>query len=569
MKRRLQSGAFRLRLALALWRSDAEMRAVNRLQALCVVTLLWAGIFLPGLGSTELRLEEGRRILPAVTMLETGEWCVPYVGGKPFLRKPPLVNWLIAAAIRCLGKNEWAVRVPSVLAMLALAVVLVCLGDETSSSERPALMRVETALVAAIFSLSQFASIDKGRIAEIESVYVATAGIAMACWLKWFVEKRSDWLLWPVPCAILGVGMLAKGPAHLIFFYAVVAGSLWKTREWRRLLHPAHFAGLLIMAAIFAAWLIPYRLNPASSGAMQVWQEQSVGRLKLTSLNWLLNVPRAAIDHLPWILLAGALWRQGLESLGNREASVFRGVRTAVSAAFIAPLLIPGVLPRYVEPLLAPFVVLLAIAVADHRLSPPASILRAWWRLNSTFGIVVALVAMASPTVLAIAQRKSILNVHGATLADFAGLLVWPLLAASGAVICGLFVFVGRWKLARPALLATASGIVFCGGMFVYAASATPLLYRSQPLRSAAGTVNALTHGEKLCVYDPGYMPALFYITAPIEYVVSPDPLPSGAQWILTTSAIAEKLLHDGKEYAPVQEFDQGSYHKIALLRRN
>ena len=41
--------------------------------ALSIVVLCWAAIYLPGLGSLEIKGEEGRRILPAVTMLETGQ----------------------------------------------------------------------------------------------------------------------------------------------------------------------------------------------------------------------------------------------------------------------------------------------------------------------------------------------------------------------------------------------------------------------------------------------------------------------------------------------------------------
>ena len=99
---------------------------MNRLQACTLVLLLWAMIYLPGLGSTELKGEEGRRILPAVTMLETGNWLVPYVGSKPFLRKPPLVNWAIAGMFALTGaRNEWTARLPSALCVLALGLTIV------------------------------------------------------------------------------------------------------------------------------------------------------------------------------------------------------------------------------------------------------------------------------------------------------------------------------------------------------------------------------------------------------------------------------------------------------------
>ena len=64
----------------------------SRLRAIAVVILVWAVIYLPALGSIAIKGEEGRRILPAVRMLETGNYIVPQVGSNPYYRKPPLVK---------------------------------------------------------------------------------------------------------------------------------------------------------------------------------------------------------------------------------------------------------------------------------------------------------------------------------------------------------------------------------------------------------------------------------------------------------------------------------------------
>ena len=45
---------------------------MSRAATFSIVLLCWAAIYLPALGSLEIKGEEGRRILPAVTMLETG-----------------------------------------------------------------------------------------------------------------------------------------------------------------------------------------------------------------------------------------------------------------------------------------------------------------------------------------------------------------------------------------------------------------------------------------------------------------------------------------------------------------
>ena len=96
---------------------------MSRSLALLLVVAVWALIYLPGLGALEIKGEEGRRILPAVTMLETGNYLVPQVGSEPYYRKPPLVNWLVAASFKIFGvRNEWTARIPSALCVLMVAL---------------------------------------------------------------------------------------------------------------------------------------------------------------------------------------------------------------------------------------------------------------------------------------------------------------------------------------------------------------------------------------------------------------------------------------------------------------
>src|SRR5216117_3207400 len=101
----------------------------SRFRAVATVMLVWAVVYLPALGSIAIKGEEGRRILPAVRMLETGNYIVPQVGSNPYYRKPPLVNWLVAATFKISGvRNEWTARLPSVLAVLAVAMAFVTIA---------------------------------------------------------------------------------------------------------------------------------------------------------------------------------------------------------------------------------------------------------------------------------------------------------------------------------------------------------------------------------------------------------------------------------------------------------
>src|ERR1700757_1321735 len=99
---------------------------MSRARAIFSVLVVWAVIYLPRLGSLELKSEEGRRVLPAVTMLETGNYVVPQVGSGPYLRKPPLGNWAVAGSFKLFGvRNEWAARLPSVLCVLSVALAFI------------------------------------------------------------------------------------------------------------------------------------------------------------------------------------------------------------------------------------------------------------------------------------------------------------------------------------------------------------------------------------------------------------------------------------------------------------
>src|ERR1700751_5660571 len=98
----------------------------SRFQAVAIVLLVWAVVFLPALGSLAIKGEEGRRILPAIEMLKTGDYVVPQVGSNPYFRKPPLVNWLVAASFKIFGaRNEWTARLPSTFAVLTVAIAFV------------------------------------------------------------------------------------------------------------------------------------------------------------------------------------------------------------------------------------------------------------------------------------------------------------------------------------------------------------------------------------------------------------------------------------------------------------
>src|SRR5437879_1737958 len=203
----------------------------SRMRALAIVLLVWAVVYLPALGGLAIKGEEGRRILPAIQMLKTDDYVVPQVGSKAYFLKPPLVNWLVAASFKIFGaRNEWTARLPSALSVLAVAIAFVTVARAT--------LRPKGSLLAALIWMTNIGMIEKGRLIEIEALYVSLCGLAIIFWLSFFLQKKSPWLIWLSASVFLGLGLLAKGPTHLIFFYGIVVAVLAYSKDWRLLVPP-------------------------------------------------------------------------------------------------------------------------------------------------------------------------------------------------------------------------------------------------------------------------------------------------------------------------------------------
>ena len=473
---------------------------ISRSQALLIVLLVWAAIYLPALGSLEIKGEEGRRILPAVRMIETGDYVVPKVGSEPYLRKPPLINWLVAASFKIFGqRNEWTARLPSVLCVLAVALVFITVARRS--------LGATGSTVATLIWLTNFGMIEKGRLIEIEALYVSLFAIAFVCWLSWWEEKRSPWLTWLVPWIFLGLGWLAKGPMHLFFFYAIVIAVLWRSRELRTIWNLPHLIGLILMVSIFAAWAIPFLKMTDGAHAAQVWSRQFSGRLAGEAVNlgrWALNIPRSLGYFLPWLffapLLAGtsspsdgkidvAHPRQGhrfrLQRAALRRIDLIHGLGWGIAIPLIIVDLIPGSLPRYTMPLLAPFAWLLGSILTAETVAWPR------WLGGKTF----------SPK----DRQRAI------------------------------------------ALLAVGT----CAALCIYAVAIVPRLQARQKVKTIAARIEAVVpEPERLYAVDPDYQPFLFYVRRPIVYVSRVVDLPGDASYFLVQPD-NESLAETARQWLP------------------
>jgi len=236
--------------------------------------LFWALLHLPHAGLREFHYEEPRRALPAREMLASGDWVVPTIWGRPYLTKPPGYYW--AVALLHLGGLDRAVvpvadggsgatqitplgvRAPALAATLASALLLWALGVRF-------LGRSSGWLAAALFLWTPMV-LEKGALGETDAlfgffVFAATA----AAWIGVRGSRVAALAAGP----LLGLALLTKGPAALVFFLAGIAGA-WRPGRTAACLRTGALA-LAVGAALLGVWALAVVARLDLGVAREVW----------------------------------------------------------------------------------------------------------------------------------------------------------------------------------------------------------------------------------------------------------------------------------------------------------
>ena len=151
--------------------------AITYLLFLCLLTLL------PGLGSSSrLTYHEAFVAQGAREMLDSGNWLYPRIGGLPWLEKPPLPWWLVAAFGRCAGGvNETIARLPSALAAIVLVLGVAILATRHYGAY--------IGILAGAIQATTAWTVVRGRLAE--------ADILLACLITWAILAFDRFLADP------------------------------------------------------------------------------------------------------------------------------------------------------------------------------------------------------------------------------------------------------------------------------------------------------------------------------------------------------------------------------------
>jgi len=362
-----------LRSAATFWRATAAVPGARLLlvllAAMFLLRLFTLGSY-PLMDTSEARYGEIARV-----MLVTGNWVTPQeVPGTPFWAKPPLYAWLSASAMRVLGVNEFALRLPALLCALAVALLsanwAAALQARRGTGAAPWAGLIAMALL--FTGLGFFAA--AGAVMTDPSLAVCTTVMLAA--FHAVVVRGSRSPLWRYGFFVaIGLGMLAKGPVVLLYGGLPIAlWTLWQRRlgiAWSSL---PWITGTVLAALICVPWYVAAeRATPGFINYFLLGEHV----MRFVQPGWrgdLYGTAHAEPMGTIWVYLASSLGLQTLLGLaaavaGARAAAVPAGTARDGSRSFLLlAVFVPvafftfagNIIWTYVLPVLGPLAVLMA-----------------------------------------------------------------------------------------------------------------------------------------------------------------------------------------------------------------
>ncbi|MBA7479764.1 hypothetical protein ES707_15200 [subsurface metagenome] len=386
-------------------------------------------------------------------------------------------------------------------------------------------------LISAIVFLTNVSLIEKGRLIEIEAVYISLTGIAILLWLNNWAGKRSGWLLWLAPSVVLGFGLLVKGPFILIFFYSVVISVLFHDRQLKQLMRVKHLVGIGIMLFMTLGWL--YLAFQRTSGLEMTGQMsgQLFTRIirKPDIADWGLNVLKAFRNFLPWVLFVPMLWDKKITSqIEPAHKGLFSGCRLGMLLGFIAINLMPGMESRYSMPVIPLASVLLGWSLPLHKEFVSSD--RLWKNILLACFVVSCLTAIAGLIFI--------------TMEPAAIIVLCSSICATAAV------FLKRNSIRDTFSLSLVTAVMVLVAMLQYSCFGLEIITSKEKRRPAAMSVNEIVpKGETLYIFRPGNQlnPVIFYIRPPISYVLEADYIDEKPHYLLIKKADLDALESEGE----------------------
>jgi 4-amino-4-deoxy-L-arabinose transferase-like glycosyltransferase len=208
-----------------------------------LVVRIIAMVVLPLADTTEPRYAEIARL-----MMTTNDWITPWFEpGVPFWGKPPLSFWAQAISFKLFGINEFAGRLPALLAFLATVWMLWRLAVSVVNAQVAAASIV-------VYSGMVLTFLAAGTVMTDPYLLLGTTWAMVA----FYLAPKEDFWYWRYGLFIgLGIGLLAKGPLALVIAGAPI--GVWVLLQGKLMFYLRSMPwirGTLLTLVIALPWYI-------------------------------------------------------------------------------------------------------------------------------------------------------------------------------------------------------------------------------------------------------------------------------------------------------------------------
>lgn len=377
--------------------------ALTNRQAVIAVALLWLIAVFAGLYFRPLMpIDETRYVTVAWEMHLADHWLVPLLNGEAYHHKPPLLFWVIRLGWLVFGVSEtWARLVAPLfgLGALGLAAWLGRLLWQGETGQRVGNAAPVIVLTAAWWML----------FATLTFFDLIMAFFALLGWIGLVLNLHYGrrWTGTVLTGIAIGFGILAKGPAILVYVLPVaVLAPVW-TRNDRKTNWIAWYGGvllsLLIGAGIGLAWALPAAEAGGEAYKQALLWGQTAGRVRDSFAHrrpvwWYLPL-------LPLLVLPWSLWLPSWRALAVWRRQSEPGLRFGLVVCLAGLAIFSGISgkqPQYLLPLLPAFALVLARGMTRDDTAP--SRVRDVMPLLA-FLVVLALAAILLPAVLGVSPK--------------------------------------------------------------------------------------------------------------------------------------------------------------------
>ncbi len=215
--------------------------SLSRKGLIAIIALYIFGLFVH-LGRMYFQHEEPRRAIIALEMNYNHNYAEPTVLGKPYFKKPPLHNAVIALFFRIFGPNEFSARLVSALSLLLFGVAIFIFAR--------GVLDLESSVVASFSFLVSFVTyFSYGILAETDMFFSLLVFLSM---ISIFIFRYG---------VIIGgifaaFALLTKGFPALHYYYFTLLGFALMGKRFKDVafIRDAVIASFIIFG-LFSAWL--------------------------------------------------------------------------------------------------------------------------------------------------------------------------------------------------------------------------------------------------------------------------------------------------------------------------